>query len=148
MHSHENVQWVPVKIYESAERLTVAAPMPGMDAEDIAVEITPGNQLVLHGNGRGALKHENLVLADEWNPGPYCREITLPASVDGSMANVTYRNGILVVTLPLAAQTRPAHLKLEPIGSDYGERVGNAGHPVHRVTSAEHNRQHRIIKSV
>ena len=63
MHSHENVQWVPVKIYESAERLTVAAPMPGMDAEDIAVEITPGNQLVLHGNGRGARGR----LTSSWN---------------------------------------------------------------------------------
>jgi HSP20 family protein len=132
-------QRVPVKVYESADRLTVAAPMPGMAVEDIAVEITPGNQLILHGNGRGTLKDENLVLRDEWDPGPYCREFTLPAPVDGSMANVTYRNGILVVSLPFAPQTRPAHLKLEPLGGDYGERVGNAGHPVHRVTTAEHS---------
>jgi HSP20 family protein len=132
-------QRVPVKVYESADRLTVAAPMPGMAVEDIAVEVTPGNQLILHGNGRGALKDENLVLRDEWDPGPYCREITLPAPVDGSLANVTYRNGILVVSLPFASQTRPAHLKLEPTDSDYGERVGNAGHPVRRVTASEHS---------
>lgn len=139
MHGHENVRWVPVKVYQSADRLTIAAPMPGMDAADIAVEITSGNQLILRGNGRGTLKHENLVLGDERNPGPYCREITLPASVDGSLANVTYCKGILVVTLPFSAQTRPAHLKLEPMGSDYGEWVGNAGHPVHRVIAAEHD---------
>lgn len=151
MHRHEHVQWVPVKVYESADRLTVAAPMPGMDASDIAVEITPGNQLVLHGNGRGTLKHENLVLGDEWNPGPYCREITLPANVDGSMANVTYRNGILVVALPLATtHTRPAHLKLASMGADYGERVGNAGRPVQRLTATEHNasaRQHHLMRT-
>lgn len=132
-------QRVPIKVYESSDRLTVAAPMPGMAVEDIAVEITPGNQLILHGNGRGTLKDENLVLLDEWDPGPYCREVTLPAPVDGSMANVTYRNGILVVSLPFAPHTRPAHLKLEPMGSDYGERAGNAGHPVHRITTAEHS---------
>ena len=41
------------------------------------------------------------------DPGPYCRELTLPLPVDGTMANVTYRNGILVVVLPLADATHP-----------------------------------------
>ena len=139
MNEHAAPQRVHVKVYASADRLTVAAPMPGLEPQDIAVEITPGNQLVLHGNGRGALKNEKLVLRDEWNPGPYCRELTLPSPVDGSMANITYRNGILVVVLPLADETRPAHLGLAAVGPDYGERVGNTGHPVHRLSSAEHN---------
>jgi HSP20 family molecular chaperone IbpA len=129
---------VPVKVYESADRLTVAAPMPGMAPEDIAIEITPGNQLILHGDGRGVLKNENFVRYDEWNPGPYCRELTLPSPVDGSMANVTLRNGILVVVLPLAETTQPAHLGLHVVGPDYGERAGNAGHPVRHLTEAEH----------
>lgn len=84
------------------------------------------------------LKGENYVFEEEWNPGPYCRELTLPHCVDGSMANVTYRNGILVVVLPLAAVTRPAHLGLDAIGPDYGERAGNAGHPIRRLSEAEH----------
>jgi HSP20 family protein len=125
-------------MYESADRLTVAAPMPGLEPEDIAVEVTPGNQLILHGGGRGMLKAEKHVLRDEWNPGPYCRELTLPSPVDGSMANITFRNGILVVALPLAETTRPAHLVLDIVGLDYGERAGNAGHPVRRLTEAEH----------
>jgi HSP20 family protein len=139
MNEHAAPQRVHVKVYESADRLTVAAPMPGLEPQDIAIEITPGNQLVLHGNGSGALRNEKLVLRDEWNPGPYCRELTLPSPVDGSMANITYRNGILVVVLPLADETRPAHLGLAAVGPHYGERVGNAGHPVHRLSSAEHN---------
>ena len=138
MNQHAEPQRVPVKMYESADRLTVAAPMPGMDPEDIAVEVTPGNQLILHGNGRGVLKNENLVRHDEWNPGPYCRELALPSPVDGTMANVTYRNGILVVVLPLAETTRPAHLGLHIVGPDHGERAGNAGHPIRRLSEAEH----------
>jgi|CXWL01.1.fsa_nt_gi HSP20 family molecular chaperone IbpA len=134
-----DAQVVPVKMYESADRLTVAVPMPGAEPEDVCVEVTPGGQLILYSSGRGALKDEKLVHSDEWNVGPYCRELTLPSPVDGSMANVTYRNGILVVALPLAEVTRPAHLGLDSVGPDYGERVGNAGHPVHRLTSSEHN---------
>ena len=138
MNAHAEPQRVPVKVYQSDDRLTVAAPMPGLEPGDIAVEITPGNQLVIHGNGRGLLKGQKLVLGDEWNPGPYCRELTLPSPVDGTMANLTYRNGILVIALPLATVTLPAHLGLEAVGSDYGERAGNAGHPIRRLSEAEH----------
>lgn len=140
MHEHgEETQRALIKMYESAERLTVAVPMPGLEPEDIAVEVTPGNQLVLHGGGRGVLKGHNRVLHDEWNPGPYCRELTLPSPVDGGMANITFRNGILVVALPLAESTRPARLGLEAVGAVYGERAGNAGHPVRPLSEAEHN---------
>jgi HSP20 family protein len=138
MNNHGEPQRVPVKIYQSDGRLTVAAPLPGLEPGDITVEITPGNQLVIHGNGRGLLKGQTLVLLDEWNPGPYCRELALPSPVDGSMANITFRNGILVVALPLAGTTRPAHLALDDVGPDYGERAGNAGHPVRRLSEAEH----------
>jgi hypothetical protein len=54
------------------------------------------------------------------------------------MANVTYRNGILVVVLPLSDATQPAHLGLEAVGPEHGERVGNTGHPIRRLDDAEH----------
>lgn len=139
----EDAQVVPVKVYESADRLTVAAPMAGLEPENICVEVTPGNQLVLYGSSRGALKGENFVHADEWNPGPYCRELTLPLPVDGRLANLTYGNGVLVVVLPIAEEVRPAHLGLGNVGPDHGERVGNAGHPVHPLSNTEHLGRHQ-----
>lgn len=132
-------QLVPVKVYESADRLMVAAPMPGLEPDDIAVEVTPGNQLIIYGSARGGFKGENFVHTDEWNPGPYRRELDLPCLVDGSAANLTYGNGVLVVVLPRSETTTAAHLGLHAIGPDHGERVGNAGHPIQRVTSAEHD---------
>jgi HSP20 family protein len=146
MNDDAELQKVPIKVYESADRLTVAAPMPGLEPEDITVEVTPGNQLLLHGGGRGRLKGENRVLEDEWNPGPYCRELTLPSPVDGAMANVTYRNGILVVALPRTDATHPAHFGLEAVGPEHGERVGNVGHPIRPLSSAEHNPAHQHLR--
>ena len=35
------------------------------------------------------------------------RVIALPVAVDGALANVIYSNGVIVVTLPVASQTRP-----------------------------------------
>jgi len=128
---HEVVaQTVPVKAYRSAERLTVAVPMPGMEPEDISVSVTEDGRLVLHGQLRGVLKGDKEVIADEWTPGPYHREYALPNPVDGAMANVTYGNGVLVVALPIAPHTRPAHLLPEHTALARGEVDGNTGHPV------------------
>jgi HSP20 family molecular chaperone IbpA len=123
-------QMIPVKVYRSAARITIAAPMPGVEPEDIAVGITDDGRLVLHAELRGVLKGDNQVLADEWTPGPYHREYMLPSAVDGAMGNVTYGNGVLVVALPLAEHTRPAHLLPQHTALARGELLGNTGHPV------------------
>jgi HSP20 family protein len=123
-------QMIPVKMYRSAERLTIAVPMPGVEPEDISVGVTGDGRLVLHGELRGVLKGDKEVLADEWTPGPYHREISLPNPVDGAMANVTYGNGVLVVALPIAPDTRPAHLLPHHTALARGQLDGNTGHPV------------------
>lgn len=123
-------QMIPIKVYRSSERLTVAVPMPGAEPEDISVGVTDDGRLVLHGELRGVLKGDKEVLADEWTPGPYHREIPLPNPVDGAMANVTYGNGVLVVALPISQRTRPAHLLPQHTALARGELDGNSGHPV------------------
>lgn len=44
----EDAQVVPMKVYESVDRLTVAAPVTGLEPDNIRIEVTPGKQLVLH----------------------------------------------------------------------------------------------------
>ena len=105
-------QEIPVKVYRSDNRVTIAAPMPGLEPQNIGVDVKE-RSVVLHGDLRGALKDDKEVLVDEWNPGPYHREVELPGSVDGPLANVTYNNGVVVVVLPSAQSTRPAQLKLD-----------------------------------
>lgn len=128
-HRDVEMQEVPAKVYRSDGRVVVAVPMPGLEPEDIAVEVQEGPRVILHGDLRGTLKDEKEVLVDEWNPGPYHREVPLPAPVDGERANVTYNNGVLVVNLPLAQKTRPASIALEARSPTQGERVGHRGHP-------------------
>jgi HSP20 family protein len=122
-----DVQGIPANVYRTAERVMIAAPMPGLEPEDIAVDIDESGHVVLHGDLRGALKGEKDILQDEWTPGPYHRELQLPAEVDGERANVTYSNGVLVAVLPVTDRTRPAHLTLEQVGSARGEHVGHTG---------------------
>src|SRR2546428_1471854 len=129
MQEKENIQQVPIKVYRTADRLMVAAPMPGMQPEDILVQVSEDGRLILQGELRGLLKDVKELLLDEWSVGSYYREITLPNAVDAEQANVTYGNGVLVVALPISDHTRAARLTLDTVGPAHGERAGNAGHP-------------------
>ncbi|MGH7265776.1 MAG: Hsp20/alpha crystallin family protein [Candidatus Rokuibacteriota bacterium] len=120
MQEHIDVQQIPLKVYRSPDRLTVAAPMPGLGPEDITIEITAEGYLVLTGRLRGALRGDKELLVDEWSVGPYRRSFPLPASVNGPGATVTYGNGVLVVAMPLTEATRPAVLTLERVGPARG----------------------------
>ncbi len=128
MREQEKMQQILVKVYRTADRLMVAAPMPGMEPEDIVVEIKPDGRLLIHGELRGMLKDVKELLVDEWSAGHYHRELQLPNAVDGEHANVNYGNGVLVVTLPIGQQNTPALLTLAKTGAARGERVGNVGH--------------------
>ena len=127
MQEATNPQSLPVKLYRMHDHLTVAAPMPGLEPEDILVEVTEQGQLILHGDRRGTLKEVKEVLLDEWNVGPYHRELVLPEPVDGEHANITYGNGILVVALLLSQEMQPARITLAKTGPAHGEYRGNIG---------------------
>src|SRR5438132_12754581 len=121
-------QHIPVKVYRTDERLMVAAPMAGLEPENIVVEVTADGRLVLHGDVRGMLKEVKELLLDEWSVGVYHREFALPVPVNATCANVTYGNGVLMVALPISDQTSPARLTLERVTPTHGEHRGNAGH--------------------
>jgi len=122
-------QSIPVKVYRANERLMVATPMAGLEPENITVEVTSDSRLILHGDARGQLKEVKELLYDEWSIGPYHREFDLPVAVNGAHANISYGNGVLLITLPITTQTVPAHLTLERVTPTHGEHKGNAGHP-------------------
>jgi HSP20 family protein len=129
MQEQAKIQQIPVKVYRTSDRLMVAAPMPGIEPEDILVEVTGDGHLILQAVVRALLKDIKELLLDEWSVGSYYREVPLPDAVDGEQANVTYGNGVIVVALPISDRTRPAKLTLDTVGPGHGERAGNAGHP-------------------
>jgi HSP20 family protein len=127
MQEQAKIQSIPIKVYRAPDRLVVAAPMPGLEPEDILVDVTE-NSLIMQGEIRALLKDFKELLIDEWSVGSYHRELLLPNAVDGEHANVTYGNGVLVINLPMSEKTIPATLTLGKIGPARGERAGHSGH--------------------
>jgi HSP20 family protein len=134
---------VPVRVYQSTDRLMVAAPLPGLEPEDIAVRVA-GDTVTIHGYARGVHQEERDLLTVEWAIGPYRREVRLPEPVDGSRANATYGNGVLVLALPKAGLGRPAgdaEFRLQVVSAPRGQRVGHHGHDLSPTTTEAHRQQ-------
>ncbi len=129
MQEQPKHQHIPVKMYRTSDRIMIVTPMPGLEPADIVVEVTTQGRLILHGDLRGLLKEVKELLLDEWSFGPYHRELDLPVAVNAEHANVSYGNGVLLVTLPINSQTVAARVTLERISPTHGEHKGNAGHP-------------------
>lgn len=96
---------MPVNMYRTEELLMVAALMPGLQPDDIKIDIGAGGRLRVAGELRGKLKDWKDVLLEEWQAGGYERELDLPVAVDATGGRATYENGVLVVVLPVAATT-------------------------------------------
>ena len=100
-----------------------------------------GKRVTIQGKERGPHQHDLDLLKAEWSIGPYHREIALPENVDGSLANATYGNGVLVLTMPKAGSTEDVirtEFTLDAIKPTRGERVGHVGHDIRKTTTRQH----------
>jgi HSP20 family protein len=120
---------VPINLFENDRELVVVAPMPGVQPEDISVDVLDDGMLIvrarMHGEGQERIRY----LVREWSYGPFERSLQLPVPVDAGRANLTYGNGVLTVALPKADATAPAALAVAPTGHARGMTGGHAGDP-------------------
>jgi HSP20 family protein len=95
--------WAPtLDVAETKEAMVVTAEMPGVDPKEIAITLT-GDLLTLKGEkGKEVTEggKEDRYLRVERSYGAFLRSVRLPMAVDGSKVTATFKNGVLVVTLP------------------------------------------------
>lgn len=135
-------QSVPVRVYQTDNRIMLAAPMPGLEPEDISVTVN-GDRVTIRGEYRGKRQDDVDLLVAEWSVGPYYREVVLPQPVDGALANASYGNGVLVLVLPkveAGRQAGPGAFGLTELEPTRGERVGHVGQDITPTTTEEHRR--------
>ena len=138
-------QTIPVRIYDAEEQLVLAAPLPGLEPENISVTLA-GNKVAIRGEERGPGQHRRDVIMDEWTIGPYYREVTLPQPVDGNLTNATYGNGVLVLSMPKRSDANAssgASFRLHPVDAIHGERIGHTGMDIYPKAAVKHDKKHR-----
>jgi len=106
--------WAPMlDVSETKDAMIVTAELPGLDAEDIAVELT-GDLLTLKGEKEKKTEgKEERYHRLERTHGAFLRSVRLPMTVDGSKVTATFKNGVLVVTLPKTAAAKGAMIPVK-----------------------------------
>lgn len=117
---------LPVNVYRQVRRLMVTAPLPGMEPQNIRVEVA-GRRLSIRGAQRGPGQERKAHLLRQWTAGPYEVTLDLPSSVDAARANATFDNGVLVLILPLATQPTSGVIAMPKIGTARGRLIRHVG---------------------
>jgi HSP20 family protein len=105
--------WGPaVDVIEEPNRVKVKAHVPGIQPENLNVEVTE-NTLTLSGESRREEEEEQRnVYRREIAYGRFYRQVPLPTQVDANKANADFENGVLTVTLPKAEEARRHRIKV------------------------------------
>lgn len=103
--------WAPaLDVYEDKENLLVKLEVPGMKREDFEIGLHDG-VLSIAGERRVDEKRQNATgYRTERFTGRFQRSVTLPKAVEGDRVKASYKDGILTITLPVAAEARPKQI--------------------------------------
>jgi HSP20 family protein len=89
----------PVDLYEDKDNTYVRADLPGMNRDDIQIEVVDG---YLTMNATRKIKE-----GDREQSFAFSRSLNLPAEVQNDKISATYENGVLTVTLPKKEEAKP-----------------------------------------
>jgi HSP20 family protein len=94
--------WPSVEMVETDQGLRVSAELPGLDEKDVELLIDDG-VLTLRGEKRAEVTDRERGYTER-SYGRFERVIALPFAVEEDKAEASFKNGVLSVTLPRAAQ--------------------------------------------
>jgi HSP20 family protein len=102
------MKFVPeANVLETDKAVEVTLDLPGMNAEDVKLEVREG-RLCVSGEKREEKEEKGKTFHRiERRTGAFLRAIPLPAVVDDTKAEAKFAEGVLKVTLPKTAETMP-----------------------------------------
>jgi HSP20 family protein len=110
--SHRAGVFPPLNVSEDSDKLYVSSELPGIEPDDIEVHVE-GDTLTLRGErklpeaGEGVNYHRR-----EREGGRFRRIVTLPVRIDPNGVEAAFKNGVLNIVLPKAAEARARQIKV------------------------------------
>ena len=105
--------WAPVvDIFEKGDDLVICAEVPGLEQDDVDINIE-NNILVLRGERKRKTEFEEKdAYRLERTFGVFTRSFTLPKTVDSDRISASYKNGVLELMLPKVEQAKPRKIEI------------------------------------
>lgn len=113
----EGASWglVATDVHVEDQRITVRMELPGMEQEDLQIEID-GDRLTVSGEKRSEQKAgDGTYRMVQCAYGSFRRDLHLPHEVDAQHTQARYRRGVLHIDMPRADRERGRHI---PVNAD------------------------------
>jgi HSP20 family protein len=106
-------RWVPaIDLVETDEHLVLKADLPGLDSDDVEIEINDG---VLTVSGERKTEHEERKEGYhrvERSYGGFSRSLSLPKGIDAEQVEASFDRGVLEVRIPKPAERKPHRVQI------------------------------------
>ena len=105
--------WAPrVDIYDTKDAFMIKAELPGVDKNDIKVDVD-GRVLTLRGEKKTETEEkEASYYRHEMYVGTFERSFTLPEAVDPALIKAEYKDGILNLEVPKPEERKPKQIEV------------------------------------
>lgn len=110
----ETVVTPKTNIYEEDNNLVVEAEIPGVDEDEINIEVHDDKLQIRAEHKEEKEEKKRNYYTRETSYGAFFKSIALPQDVDRNKAEATFKNGILKITLPKKQISAPKILKIKP----------------------------------
>lgn len=114
--------WSPsVDVYETENELVIKADLPEVAEKDIDVRVE-NNMLTIRGERKleQKVKEENY-LRMERSYGFFTRSFSLPNTINAEQIQAQYTDGVLTLTLPKRAESKPKQVKINVSNGKNGQ---------------------------
>lgn len=131
--------WVPpIDLMEAEDVFVLSADLPGVSAEDVAIDIERGVLTLSGARSRPGGDGDGALLRAERGYGSFRRQLTLPDGVDPDEIAASFDRGVLEIRIPKPVQARPRRVSIDvgaaPQMIDGGRDAGDGDRP---ATDAE-----------
>jgi HSP20 family protein len=96
----------PVDVYEDKDNTYVRAELPGLNRDDINVEMTDGYLTI------AATRKTPAVDGESEESFSFSRTVSIADEVQADKVGANYENGVLTVTLPKREETKPKKISV------------------------------------
>jgi HSP20 family protein len=103
--------WMPMDAYRRDDGLVVSFDLPGVDPASIDVTVENG-VLTVKAERSLPRAEDDRVVCSERAQGSFTRQLYLGEGLDGDRIEAHFDNGVLTLTIPVAAEARPRKVEV------------------------------------